>query len=35
MDVMRYGADAEVMEPPALRAQARTMLQLALSAYER
>lgn len=35
MDVLRYGADAEVMEPPALRAQARTMLQLAVSAYER
>ncbi|MFC4729589.1 helix-turn-helix transcriptional regulator [Coralloluteibacterium thermophilus] len=35
MDVMRYGADAEVLDPPALREQARTMLQLALSAYER
>ncbi len=35
MDVLRYGADAEVIEPLALRQQARTMLQLALSAYER
>lgn len=34
MDVLRYGADAEVVEPPALRMQARTMLQLALSAYD-
>ncbi len=34
MDVLRYGADAVITEPPALRAQARTMLQLALSAYE-
>lgn len=35
MDVLRYGADAEVTEPPALRQQARTLLQLALGAYER
>ncbi|MBS7458823.1 helix-turn-helix transcriptional regulator [Coralloluteibacterium stylophorae] len=35
MDVLRYGADAEVVDPPALREQARTMLQLALAAYER
>lgn len=34
MDVLRYGADAEVTEPPALREQARTMLQLALSVYD-
>jgi predicted DNA-binding transcriptional regulator YafY len=34
MDVLRYGADAQVTEPASLRAQARTMLQLALSAYE-
>lgn len=34
MDVMRYGADVEVADPPALREQARTMLQLALSVYE-
>ena len=35
MDVLRYGADAEVTEPPSLRQQARTLLQLALSNYER
>ena len=35
MDVLRYGVDAEVMEPESLRQQARTLLQLALSAYER
>ncbi|PKM03850.1 MAG: transcriptional regulator, partial [Gammaproteobacteria bacterium HGW-Gammaproteobacteria-5] len=34
MDVLRYGADAEVVEPPALRAQIRTLLQLAVGAYE-
>lgn len=34
MDVLRYGADAQIVEPEALRLQARTMLQLALSAYE-
>ena len=34
MDVLRYGADAEVVAPVALREQARTLLQLALSAYE-
>jgi predicted DNA-binding transcriptional regulator YafY len=34
MDVLRYGADAQVTEPASLRAQARTMLQLALSAYD-
>lgn len=34
MDVLRYGADAEVVDPPALRQQARTLLQLALSAYD-
>lgn len=33
MDVLRYGADAEIVAPPALRAQARSMLQLALAAY--
>jgi predicted DNA-binding transcriptional regulator YafY len=33
MDVLRYGADAEIVEPAALRAQARSLLQLALSAY--
>lgn len=34
MDVLRYGADAVIVEPPALREQARTLLQLALAAYE-
>jgi predicted DNA-binding transcriptional regulator YafY len=34
MDVLRYGADAQITEPASLRAQARTMLQLALSAYD-
>lgn len=34
MDVLRYGADAEIVEPQALRQQARTLLQLALSAYD-
>ncbi len=34
MDVLRYGADAEITEPVSLREQARTLLQLALSAYE-
>ncbi len=33
MDVLRYGADAEVVAPPALRAQARASLQLALGQY--
>ena len=35
MDVLRYGADAEVVAPEPLRQQARTLLQLALSNYER
>ncbi|MEO5596782.1 MAG: WYL domain-containing protein, partial [Lysobacteraceae bacterium] len=34
MDVLRYGADAEVLEPASLRQQARTLLQLALSNYD-
>ena len=33
MDVLRYGADAEITEPVALREQAKTLLQLALAAY--
>lgn len=33
MDVLRYGADAEIIEPASLRTEARIMLQLALSAY--
>jgi predicted DNA-binding transcriptional regulator YafY len=35
MDVLRYGADAEITEPVSLRQQARAILQLALAAYER
>jgi predicted DNA-binding transcriptional regulator YafY len=35
MDVLHYGSDAEVVEPPALREQARTLLSLALSHYDR
>lgn len=34
MDVMRYGTDAVIVEPPSLRAQARTLLQLSLAAYD-
>ncbi len=33
MDVLHYGADAELIEPIALRAQLRTLLQLALGNY--
>jgi predicted DNA-binding transcriptional regulator YafY len=35
MDVLRYGADAEIVEPVSLREQAKTLLQFALSAYEK
>ena len=35
MDVMHYGGDAEIVEPPVLREQARALLSLALSNYER
>lgn len=35
MDVLHYGADAEVVEPPSLREQARSLLSLALSQYDR
>ena len=35
MDVLHYGADAEIIEPASLREQARALLQLALSNYER
>jgi predicted DNA-binding transcriptional regulator YafY len=35
MDVLHYGADAEVVEPASLREQARTLLSLALSNYDR
>ena len=34
MDVLRYGADAEVTAPVALREQARATLQLALAGYD-
>lgn len=35
MDVLHYGSDAEIIEPPSLREQVRTLLQLALGNYER
>jgi len=35
MDVLHYGSDAEILEPPSLREQARALLQLALSNYDR
>lgn len=34
MDVLHYGADAEIVEPASLRAQARTLLDLARSNYD-
>jgi predicted DNA-binding transcriptional regulator YafY len=34
MDVLRYGADAQITEPAALREQAKTMLALAAAAYD-
>ena len=34
MDVLHYGSDAEIVEPPALREQARALLSLALSSYD-
>jgi predicted DNA-binding transcriptional regulator YafY len=33
MDVLKYGPDAEIVEPASLRNEARILLQLALSAY--
>lgn len=33
MDVLRYGPDAEIMAPPALREEARILLELALAGY--
>jgi predicted DNA-binding transcriptional regulator YafY len=33
MDVLRYGPDAEVVDPPSLRSEMRILLQLALSGY--
>jgi len=35
MDVLHYGSDAEILEPPSLREQARSLLSLALSHYDR
>jgi len=35
MDVLHYGSDAEIVEPPALREQARSLLALALGNYDR
>ena len=35
MDVLHYGSDAEIIEPQSLREQARALLSLALSNYER
>ena len=35
MDVLHYGSDAEIVEPPMLREQARSLLSLALSHYDR
>ncbi len=35
MDVMHYGSDAEILEPASLREQARSLLALALSNYDR
>ena len=34
MDVLHYGADAEIVEPASLREQARAHLQLALGNYQ-
>ena len=34
MDILHYGPDAEIVEPPALREQMKSMLQLSISAYE-
>jgi predicted DNA-binding transcriptional regulator YafY len=35
MDVRHYGSDAAIVEPPALREQVRSLLQLALANYDR
>jgi predicted DNA-binding transcriptional regulator YafY len=35
MDVLHYGADAEIVDPPPLREQARSLLALAISNYEK
>ena len=34
MDILRYGADAEITEPASLRSQIQSLLQLTMSAYE-
>ena len=34
MDVLHYGSDAEIVSPPALREQARSLLALALASYD-
>ena len=34
MDVLHYGADAEIVEPKSLREQMRAMLRLAISHYD-
>ena len=34
MDVLHYGSDAEIVEPPVLREQVRALLQLAMSHYD-
>jgi predicted DNA-binding transcriptional regulator YafY len=34
MDVLRYGPDAEVAAPPALREEAKILLRLAAAQYE-
>jgi hypothetical protein len=35
MDVLHYGADAEIVEPAMLREQAKSLLALALAQYDR
>ena len=35
MDVLNYGSDAEIVEPPVLREQVRALLQLAMSHYDK
>jgi len=35
MDVLHYGVDAEIIEPASLREQAKSLLSLALSQYDR
>ena len=35
MDILHYGPDAEIVEPAVLREQMKSMLQLAVSNYER